>query len=271
MKRFLVLRAIVMAARLAFSGAVAIQCSLASAGPADQAASPTPSDLHEAGLWQNQTFLSIILCVLVAVVAIGVARFLWWVRFKANLDVDNTVRCWELFFKGALAVGGVLALLRYVDTRQLELEHERNDLAQRTREFNVNLYGGKSPSELRMQLYNEAVDVASTIATSSDGFDSPEVRIALKRFERLYWGQMGIDEEDPVDKAMRHFRGKLVELKVLKPLHGDLQPAAGDDLQHLSILLAHACRTELEQAAKTNPAFPRPDALQGKSLNNSNK
>jgi hypothetical protein len=137
-------------------------------------------------------------------------------------------------------------------------------LAQRTREFNLNLYGAKLAGDLKSQLYNETVDVAATIATSQDGLDSPEVRIALKRFERLYWGQLGLDETDPVDTAMRQFRGKLAELKVVKSWHGDLQPEAGADLPHLSVLLAHACRHELEQSTTAANAGPPPEIPRSK-------
>ena len=102
-------------------------------------------------------------------------------------------------------------MIKYSDTREMELRQQKEEMAENERKENVSLYSSYTGDDLTLRLYNETVDVVATIA-SSDDFTSPNTRIALQRFERLYWGQMAIGEPDEVTKAMVRFRAKLVSL-----------------------------------------------------------
>ena len=109
-----------------------------------------------------------------------------------------------------------------------------------------------------MQLYEEAVDIASTIATSD--CSSPEAEIALKRFERMYWGQIGMDEPQPIEQAMIDFRAKLVELGAVSKAGTYHAPPAGIELVYLSLRLAKACSHQLDEEQKEISSSDRTSA-----------
>lgn len=84
----------------------------------------------------------------------------------------------------------------------------------------------------RLKLYSEATSVAASLATA----DSPTEREAKTlRFWELYWGEMGLVEDESVERAMVAM-GKAVE-------SGDRTRMRSSSLQ-----LAHACRRSLGEA-----------------------
>jgi predicted negative regulator of RcsB-dependent stress response len=84
--------------------------------------------------------------------------------------------------------------------------------------------------ERQLKLYTEATQAAATIATSSD---ASERAGSTKRFWSLYWGELALVEDRNVEAAMVAF-GQALEKG---------QPA--EELQQLSLRLAHACRDSL--------------------------
>lgn len=85
----------------------------------------------------------------------------------------------------------------------------------------------------QLTLYTEASQVAAIIATSDR---APERQKAIDRFWRLYWGELALVEDRDVEAAMVAM--------------GSALNASGsrDELRHLSLRLAHACRTSLDRS-----------------------
>ncbi len=85
----------------------------------------------------------------------------------------------------------------------------------------------------------EAVETTSRIVTSE-----PPADIDLQRFAQLYWGVMGLIENQTIEDAMKAFGQGLADgIPVLAgaKLQGSDVVTLGD----LSLDLAHACRAEL--------------------------
>lgn len=82
----------------------------------------------------------------------------------------------------------------------------------------------------QVELYFEIVDITSRIANLPESKDRSELEA---RFWILYWGQLGIVEDDLVIKQMIDF-GKKLEAN-----------AGASDLKKVSIGLATACRKSL--------------------------
>lgn len=94
---------------------------------------------------------------------------------------------------------------RYHATWDREISERREDLAFRTRELNLSLYKTSNGAIDKAALYHEAVDIASTLATAESP-ESDDAKIAWKRFERLYWGQLALVEQSQVTYGMQQFR-----------------------------------------------------------------
>jgi hypothetical protein len=86
-------------------------------------------------------------------------------------------------------------------------------------------------TDLRKDLFGQAMEAASTIATSSD---SSQVKVATNKFWILYYGQLASVERQGVKTAMIEFGNALKEGKSQSELVG------------LSLHLAKACGQELE-------------------------
>ncbi len=87
--------------------------------------------------------------------------------------------------------------------------------------------------ELQLKLYTEATQVAAVMATSED---REERRRATARFWRLYWGELPLVEDTKVESAM-------------KDLGDGLRASAvKEQLEKLSLRLAHACRVSLDRS-----------------------
>lgn len=79
--------------------------------------------------------------------------------------------------------------------------------------------------EKKLEWCEEAVEIASSIANAKGHADAEE-----QRFWQLYWGVMGLVENQAVTDAMVDFGGQL---------------QTGGDLKHKALAIAHACRNEL--------------------------
>jgi hypothetical protein len=83
---------------------------------------------------------------------------------------------------------------------------------------------------LQLKLFQEATKTAAFLATMTN---APANDTNRQRFEQLYWGELALVEKGDVAGAMVKFRDGLV---------AGVSP---DELQHLSLEIAHACRIEL--------------------------
>lgn len=79
--------------------------------------------------------------------------------------------------------------------------------------------------EKKLEWCEEAVEMASSIATAGGRAQAEE-----QRFWQLYWGVMGLVENQAVTRAMVDFGAGL---------------QSGGNLTEKALAIAHACRTEL--------------------------
>lgn len=188
-----------------------------------------------------------------------------WVGDVPRYLVSGKLATWELFAKGVTTVGfiiaGIFTLVQYMDQRERELTAESYAAAQKAREFNISIYGqSKSYADAKRVLFNEAVDLAATLA-ASDSLDTPDAIIARDRFERLYHGQLMLYENNAISDAMIDFRDALLkwERDRQRPTHLDesertngarhLLPSSrlnSDFMRQLALMLAERCRDELD-------------------------
>jgi hypothetical protein len=120
-------------------------------------------------------------------------------------------------------------------TREMEAEKLA---ATRQKGVEIRSVEAKKPFlDRQLALYAEASQVAAKIATS---MDAKELESSQKRFWELYWGELALVENQGVEYAM-------VELG--KALNGS---APRQQLQQLSLALAHACRESLDKSWQIN-------------------
>ena len=150
---------------------------------------------------------------------------------------DTGARVWDT---GIKIVGVLLAVAafwdgirRYNDSRDAEARMA----ADRAREAQViTLRESRKPFlERQLALYFEATRAASQLATLRAGAQRDRAR---QRFWELYWGELGLVEDDEVAKAMRDFGDALIQVEQGK--------ATRDALFQLALTLAHRCRASLQ-------------------------
>jgi len=79
-------------------------------------------------------------------------------------------------------IAGLLAFVRYIDQRELELTARNYVAAQKVHEFNIRIYGqATTTGQGKRMLLNEATDLVSTLSTL-DNLESPTGRIVIDRF-----------------------------------------------------------------------------------------
>lgn len=215
--------------------------------------------------------------VLVAMPVMAVLAFSAWLKRFPTLTVEERVKIWDVFIKGvpltASSLAAAIAFIQYVDNRDREitksdearrqaivqqerdLTRQENELAQRTREFNINFYKPlKEVREQKLALYNEAADILATIATQPA--ESAEYRIARARFYRLYWGQMSIIEKMPSPKAA-DIESQMVGFKMTleKAERTGQRPPEGDreSLTSRALRLAHTFAEDLAALDRKDP------------------
>lgn len=115
----------------------------------------------------------------------------------------------------------------------LDLERAKQRQAQEAAQSVQKIAASQPFLTLQLKLFQEATETAAFLATTPD---SPERARKRERFEQLYWGELALVERGPVESAMVEFRLAL-EAK-----------ASAEELQRLSIGLAHACRDELAKS-----------------------
>jgi hypothetical protein len=142
-----------------------------------------------------------------------------WAYTQGRAMDEATYRSRDLVLKvvaGLLAaIGAGFGLYEYVDGVQRE---------------------SKRPYwERQVALYFDATSAAATLATSGD---EPERKKAAAEFWRLYWGPLAVVEDPQVEAAMVEF-AKCID-----------KPCPQDQLQRLSLALAHTCRNSLRTSWK---------------------
>ncbi|MDZ7952280.1 hypothetical protein [Nostoc sp. DedQUE09] len=130
---------------------------------------------------------------------------------------------------------------RFAENRRIELAQAETE-AERFAESR-RIEATKPFLDRQLKLYTEASQVAAKIATSTN---VNEVADANKRFWELYWGELALVENKDVEAAMVAL-GKAIE-----------DSAPKQQLQKLSLKLAHACRSSLNISWGIN-AWSQPD------------
>jgi len=199
--------------------------------------------------------------VVVIIAALVFSRVLH--RFEDFTPKDK-LASWEVFAKVMTTciaiVAGLLAFVRYIDQRELELAARNYEAAQKVREFNIGIYAqSKTTDQATRVLLNEASDLVSTIATLDD-LESPAGIIATDRFERLYHGQLVLYESPSVSAAMIDFRDAILKWQKtgIRPTRLlpeersntkkslELSKLNSDFMRQLALRLSTACRNELD-------------------------
>jgi hypothetical protein len=217
-------------------------------------------------LWRTSSISIILITAFLVAIGIVTWQFARWVGKNSTLKEEEKSRRWELFLKGfgslTVVVAGLLAFLRYFDQRERELAQQVDEQAQKTRQFNLEIYGRSTDlAQAKRVFLNEAVDLAATLATL-ENLDTPEGVIAGNRLERLYHGQLVLYESKPVETAMIDFRDALLKWKRTqrKPteLRADersnsseplvLEKQNSDFMRRLALRLSAACHDELKDA-----------------------
>ena len=147
-------------------------------------------------------------------------------RFEVTLKLFSPILAIAVFVWG---------IYTYLDTSEKKLvaqiaEAERNATTRRIKATMPYL-------EKQLDLYTEATQVTAIIATSKD---QEEIRVATKRFNELFWGELALVERDEVAKKMIAFRHALDGGKEQKVL------------ANLALKLAHSCRDELAESWGTD-------------------
>jgi hypothetical protein len=128
-----------------------------------------------------------------------------------------------------------------LEAAKLELTRELEAgkiAATRQKDLEIRSVEAKKPFlDRQLALYTEASQIAAKIATSTD---SNELEISQQRFWALYWGELALVENKGVESAM---------VKLGKALDGS---APQQQLQQLSLALAHACRESLDKSWQIN-------------------
>ena len=123
---------------------------------------------------------------------------------------------------------GVWQYFRSERAKQVQLKAERERDAHRRR-----IEATRPFLERQLQFYLEATKVASIIAVSKE---EHAVCAATHRFKELFWGELALVEDEGVEIAMLNFKSALDR---------DL-PA--EELEQMSLALAHACRESLAKS-----------------------
>lgn len=209
----------------------------------------------------------------IIIVAIATVIFSHIIHRAKDFSPQDKISAWEVFTKVVTTctaiIAGLLAFVRYIDQRELELAARNYEAARRVREFNLEIYAqSKTLEEGKRVLLNEAADLVSTIATLDD-LEGPTAKIATDRFERLYHGQLVLYEGPAVSKAMIDFRDALLKWQRTGTKPTELLPDErsniptplqfskqnSDFMRQLALKLSTACKKELEELVRDeNPS-----------------
>jgi hypothetical protein len=162
---------------------------------------------------------------------------------------EDSSRFWTTIFGGITAIGlvagGIYSVVQYFNTKETDQRNFGLQLA------NASLEAKKPFFSKRLELCEEASSAAATRATTDD---KVERKKAEASFWRLYWGPLGIVENESVAGAMVEF-GECLQ-----------SGCQGNSLQRLALKLAHSCRQEMSESwdmklpsVKPRPFNKRPD------------
>jgi hypothetical protein len=175
---------------------------------------------------------------------VSIVAFAWWLNRRSTLDVEQGVKCWDVFVKlisaFTLVVSGAMLFGKYIDQQgQLQsqrAEQEQNELNLRKAEFlRQKLLFDTERHQRKRTLFDEVKTLAAGIANS----ESPD-QVSLKRLDELYFAALiGVEKrKGPVESAMVRFR---------KKLKGE-SDAPVDNLPQLALALSTACEIELRES-----------------------
>jgi hypothetical protein len=141
---------------------------------------------------------------------------------------EGTARFWSTIFAGitaiSLVLGGLYTLWQYIATKETDRQNMMLQIATAT------LAAKQSFNGQHLTLCSQAAGDAGTLATSKDKANRSA---AEDDFWRLYWGPLGIVEQNAVAGAMVAFGNCL-------------KGQCGNTSQEtLAVNLAHACRDEV--------------------------
>jgi len=157
---------------------------------------------------------------------------------------EDSARFWSVIFGGVttigLVLGGTYTVIQYFDSRKKDAQTYALQAA------TAQLEARKPSYSTHLDLCSQASIAAATIATTKD---PQKKKAATEDFWRLYWGPLGMVEENEVGSAMIVF-GKC------------LRGACQQSFEQLSLSLAHSCRSEVSRHFELSLP-PLPD----KSLN----
>ena len=108
---------------------------------------------------------------------------------------------WDFIYKVlttvGVIVGAVWGLMQYFETKRSELD-------ERTRNYEFALF--KERKETLYPLCNAAADIVSSTTLK-------DAQIAIKAFEKLYYGELNIIDDGQISDAVKSFADALLEYK----------------------------------------------------------
>ena len=115
----------------------------------------------------------------------------WDFRFKVATTISSILTVFSLI------IGGFLTAQGYFDKKNQEIQEKMRD-------YEFSLY--KERKETLYPLCNAAADIVSSKSLK-------EAAKAIKTFETLYYGEVGIIAEGPIADAIKSFAESLLEYK----------------------------------------------------------
>ena len=175
---------------------------------------------------------------------ISIAVFSWWLRRRSDVDLENGVKCWDVFVKLVSAltivVSGAMIFGKYIDQQKLlendKSEQQRRELDLKKAEFlRQKLQFDTERHQRKRSLFDEVKGLAAKLANE----ETPD-KVTISRFDEMYHASLiGVEKVGgPVETAMVRFRRKL------KGLPG----APEDSMDQLSLQISTACETELKES-----------------------
>lgn len=186
----------------------------------------------------------IILSVILVLPLIAIAAFSWWLRRRTDVDLENGVKCWDVFVKLVSAltivVSGAMIFGKYIDQQKLlegdKSEQQRRELDFKKAEFlRQKLQFDTERHQRKRTLFDEVKGLAAKLANA----DTPD-KVTITRFDEMYHASLiGVEKvAGPVETAMVRFRRKLK----------GLSEAPEDSLDQLALQISTACETELKES-----------------------
>lgn len=154
---------------------------------------------------------------------------------KRSLTEDEA-RFWSTLFGGITAMGlvfgGIYSLVQFLDTRSAAESNLKLQLA------NAEFEAKKPFFQRQLELCELAASDAAVLSTQ-EGRPKADIQKTREDFDRLYWGPLGIVEDQNVESMM---------IQTRSCLDGECDNDAAR--QQYALKLAHACRDLISQSWK---------------------